>query len=236
MSKLLDVKDLVVSYGLSRVLHGVSLSVGRGEFVALVGRNGVGKSTTMRGIMGLVPPREGRVTWLGRDMTRQSPHQHSRAGIGYVPEDRRIFSSLSVWENLDVARLSAREGQEPWTEDRIYTLFPDLARFRDRPGGVLSGGQQQMLTIARTLMGNPEMILLDEPSEGLAPLVVEEIRLKLMELKAAGLSMVLAEQNLDFVLSLADRCYVLEKGSVVFEGSARKLAADDAVKDRYLYV
>ncbi|MGE4150618.1 MAG: ABC transporter ATP-binding protein [Hyphomicrobiaceae bacterium] len=236
MDDLLSVKDLHVSYGLSRILHGISLSVKRGELVSLIGRNGVGKSTTMRAIMGLTPPRSGSVRWKGNEIARRKSHLNARDGIGYVPEDRRIFSGLSVWENLDVARLPAREGVTSWDEERVFEFFPDLERFRDRKGGLLSGGQQQMLTIARTLMGNPELLLLDEPSEGLAPLIVANMREKIEELKAAGLSIILAEQNLDFVLALSDRCYVLEKGEVVFQGTAEELRTNTAVQDKYLHV
>lgn len=233
---LLDVKDLHVSYGLSKILHGVSLTVKRGELVALIGRNGVGKSTTMRAIMGLTPPRSGAVRFKGADITRAKPHVNARNGLGFVPEDRRIFSGLSVWENLDVARLPAHDGQQVWDEDRVFEFFPDLLRFKERKGGLLSGGQQQMLTIGRTLMGNPELLLLDEPSEGLAPLIVAAMAEKIRELKAQGLSIILAEQNLDFVLSLADRCYVLEKGTVVFSGTAEELRADAEVQDKYLHI
>lgn len=234
--ELLKVENLSVSYGLSRVLHDVSLAVNSGELVSLIGRNGVGKSTTMRGIMGLQPPRGGSILWKGKQIVRRAAHRNARDGIGYVPEDRRIFSELSVWENLDVARLPARGGQTPWDEDRVFALFPDLQQFRDRAGGLLSGGQQQMLTIGRTLMGNPELLLLDEPSEGVAPLVVRQIERKIQELKHAGLSIVLAEQNLDFVLALSDRCYVLEKGAVVFSGTARELGRNQDIQDRYLHV
>jgi branched-chain amino acid transport system ATP-binding protein len=233
---LLTVEDLHVKYGLSKVLHGVSLQVGKGELVSLVGRNGVGKSTTMRGIMGLAPPSQGSVKWKGREIARNAPYRNARDGLGYVPEDRRVFSDLTVWENLDVARLPAREGAPAWDEERIFQLFPDLARFKDRKGGYLSGGQQQMLTIARTLMGNPELLLLDEPSEGLAPLVVDQLAENIGQLKSAGLSIVLAEQNLDFVLSLSERCYVLEKGSVVWSGSSAALAHDAEIQNRYLHV
>jgi branched-chain amino acid transport system ATP-binding protein len=233
---LLAVEDLHVYYGLSQVLHGVSLNVGRGELVSLVGRNGVGKSTTMRGIMGLTPPRSGSVRWKGLEIAGRPPFRNAMAGIGYVPEDRRIFSDLTVWENLDVARLPAREGAPAWGEAQIFELFPDLERFKERKGGYLSGGQQQMLTIARTLMGNPELLLLDEPSEGLAPRIVEILAEKIQELKAAGLSIVLAEQNLDFVLSLSDRCYVLEKGAVVFSGTSAELSENVEVQNRYLHV
>lgn len=233
---LLEVDGLNVSYGLSKVLHGVSFTVDRGELVSLVGRNGVGKSTTMRSVMGLVVPRSGTVRWKGRDITRRAPHLNSQDGMGYVPEDRRIFASLTVWENLDVARLPARDGAEPWDEERVFDMFPDLGTFRDRAGGLLSGGQQQMLTIGRTLMGNPELILLDEPSEGIAPVVVESIRLKIDELKATGVSIVLAEQNLDFVLSLSDRIYVLEKGSVVAEGPTRRFRDEPDILERFMSV
>ena len=236
MDDLLSVNDLHVSYGLSRILHGISLNVRRGELVSLVGRNGVGKSTTMRAIMGLTPPRSGSVRWKGQEIARRKSHFNAKAGIGYVPEDRRIFSGLSVWENLDVARLPAHDGIAAWDEQRVFEFFPDLERFRDRKGGLLSGGQQQMLTIARTLMGNPELLLLDEPSEGLAPLIVANMREKIQELKAAGLSIILAEQNLDFVLALSDRCYVLEKGEIVFEGTAEELRSNTEVQDRYLHI
>ena len=234
--ELLKVEGLNVAYGISQVLHDVAMTVGRGELVSLVGRNGVGKSTTMRGIIGLVPPKSGSIKWKDQEIARRAPHKNARDGLGYVPEDRRIFSSLTVWENLDVARLPARNGALAWDEDRVFDLFPDLKTFRDRPGGLLSGGQQQMLTIGRSLMGNPELLLLDEPSEGIAPLVVASIERKISELKAAGLSIVLAEQNLDFVLSLSDRCYVLEKGCVVFSGTADDLRTNQEVQDRYLHI
>jgi branched-chain amino acid transport system ATP-binding protein len=234
--KLLKVEGLNVSYGISQVLHDVSLTVNRGELVSLVGRNGVGKSTTMRGIMGLTPPKSGSILWKDQEILRRAPHINAREGLGYVPEDRRIFSTLTVWENLDVAKLPAREGALAWDEDRVFDLFPDLKTFRDRPGGLLSGGQQQMLTIGRTLMGNPELLLLDEPSEGIAPIVVANIEKKIRELKTAGLSIILAEQNLDFVLALSDRCYVLEKGCVVYTGTADELRANQDVQDKYLHI
>lgn len=233
---LLQVEAINVCYGLSKVLHDVSLKVEKGELVALVGRNGVGKSTTMRAIMGITPPASGKILWKGQPITRRPSHLNARAGLGYVPEERRIFGSLTVWENLDVARLPPREGLEPWTEDRVFALFPDLERFRNRPGGLLSGGQQQMLTIARTLMGNPELILLDEPSEGVAPLIVAQIGEKIRELRDAGVSIIMAEQNLDFVLNLSDRCYVLEKGVVVYHGTAAELRDNEDVQNRYLHI
>lgn len=232
----LGVDDIHVSYGLSKVLFGVSLQVKKGEVVSLVGRNGVGKTTTMRAIMGLTPPRVGRVCWHGNEITGREPYLNARDGIAFVPEDRRIFSELTVWENLDVARHPARPGSEAWDEKRVFQLFPDLEQFHDRKGGMLSGGQQQMLTVARALMGNPELILLDEPSEGLAPLVVAKMREKIAELKRAGLSIVLAEQNLDFVLSLSDRLYVLEKGKVVFTGTGDELRNNREVQAKHLSV
>jgi len=233
--KLLEVEQIHAAYGLSRVLFGISLELGKGELVALVGRNGVGKSTTIRSIMGLVPPRQGAIRWKGRNIAGRAPHLNALDGIGYVPEDRRIFSDLTVWENLDLGRCAGKS-QNDWDEDRVYELFPDLTELRDRKGGVLSGGEQQMLTIARSLMGNPELLLLDEPSEGLAPLVVEKMREKIAQLKREGLSIVLAEQNLDFVLSLSDRIYVLEKGEVKFVGTANELRERKDIQEAYLTV
>jgi len=232
----LQVDGIHTAYGPSRVLFGVSLEVHAGECVALIGRNGVGKTTTMRSIMGLTPPLQGRVLWKGRDIAHLGPHRICRLGIGFVPEDRRIFPELTVWENLDIARRAGANGKTAWREAEVFALFPDLAEIRDRLGGVLSGGQQQMLTIARTLMGNPELLLLDEPSEGLAPLIVEQLRQRVAELKATGLSIVLAEQNLRFVLALADRVYILEKGEVRFTGTPSDLRADSRIVHQYLTV
>jgi branched-chain amino acid transport system ATP-binding protein len=235
MSPLLAVKDIDTAYGLSRVLFGISLIVEAGECVCLLGRNGVGKTTTMRSIMGLSPPRSGRILWQGRNITGWAPHQVARAGIGFVPEDRRIFAELTVRENLEVgARAARRPGR--WTIATVGELFPVLQERRDQRGGFLSGGEQQMLTIARTLMGNPDLLLLDEPSEGLAPLVVETLHAKIAELKAQGLTILLAEQGVDFALSLADRAYVLEKGTVRFSGAAAELRQDRALLDRLLAV
>ena len=232
----LAVEAIHTAYGLSRVLFGVSLEVHAGECIALIGRNGVGKTTTMRSIIGLTPPASGRVMWKGRDIARLGPHRICRLGIGFVPEDRRIFPELTVWENLDIARRAGPDGQTTWREEQVFALFPDLEAIRDRRGGVLSGGQQQMLTIARTLMGNPELLLLDEPSEGLAPLIVEQLRQRVAELKATGLSIVLAEQNLQFVMALADRVYILEKGEVRFTGTPADLQADKSIVQQFLTV
>ncbi len=230
---LLSVEDIHTAYGLSRVLFGISLEVDAGECVCLLGRNGVGKSTTMRSIMGITPPRAGRVIWHGRDMTGAAPHRMARAGLGFVPEDRRIFAELTVWENLDVAARAARR-PGAWTIPRVCELFPILAERRDQRGGFLSGGEQQMLTIARALVGNPELLLLDEPSEGLAPLIVDLLREKIAELKAQGMTILLAEQGVAFSLALADRVYVLEKGSVRHAGPAAELREDHALLDRLL--
>jgi branched-chain amino acid transport system ATP-binding protein len=233
MSALLQLEDVHAAYGLSRVLFGISLEVNEGECVCLLGRNGVGKTTTMRSVMGLTPPSTGRVRFKSRDITGWSPYRVARAGIGFVPEDRRIFAELSVWENLDVAqRAAARPGR--WSIETVTELFPVLDNLRDRQGGFLSGGEQQMLTIARTLMGNPDLLLLDEPSEGLAPLVVEALLAKVGELKAQGLTILLAEQGIEFSLALADRVYVLEKGAVRFSGSAAALRADRSALDQML--
>jgi branched-chain amino acid transport system ATP-binding protein len=229
---VLVVEEIYTAYGLSQVLFGVTLQVARGECVGLLGRNGVGKTTTMRSIIGLTPPGRGRVTWKGRDVTGRPPYQIARAGIGFVPEDRRIFADLTVWENLDVASRGARNGG--WTVERVFDLFPTLRELVGRQGGFLSGGEQQMLTIARTLMGNPELLLLDEPSEGLAPLVVAHLKEQIGRLKGDGLTILLAEQNVGFSLDLADRVYVLEKGHIRFEGTTRAFRDNDAIRQQYL--
>ncbi len=232
--KLLEVDGVHAAYGVTKVLFGVSLEVGEGEVVALMGRNGVGKTTCLRAIMGLTPPTQGGVRWRGQEIAGMPPHRIARLGIGFVPEDRRIFPELTVWENLDIARRDAPPGG--WDETRIYGLFPDLEPISQRKGGYLSGGQQQMLTIARSLMTNPRLLLLDEPSEGLAPLVVEALRRQIGSLRDDGLSIVLAEQNLDFVLSLATRVYILEKGEVRFTGAATTVRGDPELMRRYLTV
>jgi len=230
---ILTVEDLYTSYGLSQVLFGVSLEVATGECVCLLGRNGVGKTTTMRSIMGLTPPRQGRVMWKGKDVAGRAPYQIADLGIGFVPEDRRIFSDLTVWENLDVAT-RRRPGQAAWTLDRVFDLFPKLRELVGRQGGFLSGGEQQMLTIARTLMGNPDLLLLDEPSEGLAPLVVDHLKEQIGRLKQDGLTILLAEQNVDFCLDLADRVYVLEKGHIRYHGTSQAFREDESIRAQYL--
>ena len=212
------------------MLFGVSIEVHAGECVCLLGRNGVGKSTTMRSIMGLTPPLSGRVAFKGIDITGWEAYRVARAGIGFVPEDRRIFADLTVWENLDVAQ----RGNGAWTIEKVFDLFPTLRQLTSRHGGFLSGGEQQMLTIARTLMGNPELLLLDEPSEGLAPLVVDHLGEQIARLKAEGLTILLAEQNTDFSLRLADRVYVLEKGAIRFSGTAAALRDNEALRHELL--
>ncbi|HEX2114589.1 MAG TPA: ABC transporter ATP-binding protein [Alphaproteobacteria bacterium] len=230
---LLELHDVHAAYGTSRVLFGISLEVAQGECVCLLGRNGVGKTTTMRAIMGLTPPSSGRVVWNGRDIAGRPPFRIAREGIGFVPEDRRIFAELTVMENLEVAARAARR-PGPWTIERVCGLFPKLSELADRQGGFLSGGEQQMLTIGRTLMGNPELLLLDEPSEGLAPLVVENLLEQVRALKHEGLTILLAEQGVDFSLALADRVYVLEKGAVKFAGAAAELRDNPRLRDELL--
>ena len=200
----------------------------------LLGRNGAGKSTAMKSLIGLVRPTSGRVLLAGRDVAGWEPHRIVRAGMGYVPEERRIFADLSVMENLEVGRRPPREGLRSWTPERLFALFPNLGRMRDRPGGRMSGGEQQMLTIARTLMGNPRLVLLDEPSEGLAPVVVEQVAAAVLALKREGLTVLLAEQNLHFAAGVADRAVVIEKGRVAWAGTLEELRRDEAVRERYL--
>ena len=227
---ILTVEDVYTAYGLSQVLFGVSLEVRRGECVCLLGRNGVGKTTTMRSIIGLTPPTRGRVMCKGRDVAGRPAYEIARAGIGFIPEDRRIFADLTVWENLDVAARAAPGARTGWTIERVFDLFPTLRELAGRNGGYLSGGEQQMLTIARTLMGNPELLLLDEPSEGLAPLVVDHLGGQIARLKREGLTILLAEQNVNFALGLAERVYVLEKGRIRYQGTATELRADEPLR------
>ena len=230
----LEVSNIHTAYGLSQVLFGVSLKVEPGQIVSMIGRNGVGKTTTMRSIIGLTPPRKGSITFEEQNITGWSAHKVARLGIGFVPEERRIFPELSVWENLDIARRPATAGMTEWNEERVFTLFPDLRDIQQRAGGVLSGGQQQMLTIARCLMGNPRLILLDEPSEGLAPKVVEDLREQVKMLKKTGISILMAEQNLSFVLYLSDYCHIMEKGEIKYSGTPADLRANQEILDQYL--
>ena len=233
---MLMVDGLHAHYGRAHILDGVSLTVEPGEVHVLLGRNGAGKSTTMKAIMGLVPPSAGRVTFLGQAIAGRAPFEIARAGLGYVPEDRRIFAELTVEENLECGRQKPRDGQRPWSVERVCELFPSLAAMRRRPGGRMSGGEQQMLTIGRTLMGNPRLILLDEPSEGLAPVIVERMAAAILALKAEGLSVLLSEQNLSFAYAVSDRASIIEKGVVRWGGSMATLMTDEAVRRAYLSV
>jgi len=234
---LLELSHVEAYYEDSHILFDLSLTVEAGEVVCLLGRNGAGKTTTVRSIVGLTPPRSGRITLRGRDLAGLAPFRIARLGIGFVPEDRRVFPNLTVHENLEVARQTWGNGVTGgWTQERVFELFPILRERRRQAGGTLSGGEQQMLTIARTLMGNPQVLLLDEPSEGLAPLVVETLRQQLGRLKASGLTLVLAEQNVRFVSELGDRVYILEKGMVRYQGSMAEFVADAEVRQAYLAV
>ncbi|HYD67797.1 ABC transporter ATP-binding protein [Azospirillum sp.] len=233
---LLEVRDLHAWYGRAHILMGVDLTVGRGEVVALMGRNGAGKSTTLKGIMGLVDRRQGHVAFAGRDIAALPPHRIARLGVGYVPEERRIFTELTVRENLEVGRQDPRTQAPTWTPDRLYALFPNLAEMKDRRGGRMSGGEQQMLTLARTLMGNPALLLLDEPSEGLAPRIVQQMADAIRALKAEGLSVLVSEQNLAFAAAVADRAAVIEKGRIRWEGTMAALREDEAARKAYLAV
>jgi branched-chain amino acid transport system ATP-binding protein len=233
---LLDVEGLHAHYGQAHVLQGVDLRIEAGSVLALMGRNGAGKSTTLKAIMGLVPPSGGAVRLAGEALSGLGPHEIARRGLGYVPEDRRIFTELTVMENLEVGRRAARPGIPAWTPERLFELFPNLASMRDRPGGRMSGGEQQMLTIARTLMGNPSLVLLDEPSEGLAPVIVEQMARAILSLKQEGLTVLLCEQNLHFATLVSDRAAIIEKGAVRYEGTMAALQADEAVRAQYLSV
>ncbi len=232
---MLAVDGIDVFYGRAHILAGLSLTVGKGEVVVLLGRNGAGKSTTMKAIMGLVPPARGSIEFLGTRIGRMATHEIARLGLGYVPEDRRIFAGLTVMENLEVGRRAADSGNA-WTPERLFDLFPNLGRMRDRPGGRMSGGEQQMLTIARTLMGNPKLVLLDEPSEGLAPVVVEQMARTVRTLKGEGLSVLLSEQNLHFAREVADRAYIVEKGRIRYDGAMAALMEDAGARATFLGV
>ena len=232
---MLELQDVCAGYGEGQALFGISLRVEPGEAVCLLGRNGAGKSTTLKSIMGLVPLARGRIRFLDSDLQGLRTYQRSRLGLGYVPEDRRIFPELTVRENLEAARKSA-DGDSHWTLERIFTLFPALQLMQRRPGGLLSGGEQQMLSIARTLMGNPRLVLLDEPSEGLAPRVVAMLREQIARLKSEGLTILLCEQNLGFATALCDRMYVIDTGQLRFSGTFRELEANPEVKRAHLMV
>ena len=238
---LLDVRQLAAWYGAAQILFDIDLQVRRGEVVALMGRNGAGKSTTLKAIMGLLARRRGQLRFMGRDITKAEPHAIARAGLGFVPEDRRIFSDLTVIENLEVGRQAPRHWPDGsaapcWTPAALFTLFPNLGEMPDRPGGRMSGGEQQMLTVARSLMGNPFLVLLDEPSEGVAPVIVEQMVQMILALKRQGVSILLCEQNLHFAELVSDRAYVLEKGQICHQSTMAALAANDAVRRAYLSI
>src|SRR5512144_3276810 len=220
----LSVEGLNSHYGPAHILFDVALEVGDGEVVALLGRNGAGKSTTFRSIVGLVEQRTGRIVFEGKDVSDQPTHVIASRGLGYVPEERRIFTDLTVDENLEVGRQPPRPNAPHWTREKLFALFPNLGEMRGRAGGRMSGGEQQMLTIARTLMGNPRLILLDEPSEGLAPVIVQQLARTIGEIKAQGISVILSEQNLYFAAMVSDRAYIIEKGQIRYEGSMEDLS------------
>ena len=236
---LLNVASLNAWYGAAQILFEVDLQVNRGEVVALMGRNGAGKSTTLKTIMGMLARRRGQVHFLGQDVSRAEPHAIARAGLGYVPEDRRIFSDLTVMDNLEVGRQPPRRWADGtpapvWTAEALFKLFPNLGEMPHRLGGRMSGGEQQMLTVARTLMGNPFLVLLDEPSEGVAPVIVEQMAQMILALKAQGVSILLCEQNMHFAELVCDRAYVLEKGQIRHQSTMAALAANDEVRRAYL--
>ena len=231
---LLETKDIHTYYGTSHILFGISMIVKEGEIVSLLGRNGVGKTTALRSIMGLTPPRSGSVLFSNTEIRGKAPFQIARMGIGFVPDDRRIFADLTVRQNLEAIARGGNSGG--WTLERVYSLFPVLERFETHKGGTLSGGEQQMLTIGRTLMGNPKLILLDEPAEGLSPLVVKLLQEQTLKLKEEGITVLLCEQNVKFATEVSERAYVLEKGQIRYEGSIDDLKENEEVRKKYLMV
>jgi branched-chain amino acid transport system ATP-binding protein len=230
---MLNVENIHTYYGLSHILFDVSLTVGKGEVVGLLGRNGAGKSTTMRSIMGLTPPKEGTITFKGEKISGVKPFTLFRRGMGYVPDDRRVFADLTVDDNLEI--VYHKIGGD-WTKERVYELFPALGEIQTRRAGNLSGGEQQMLTIARALMGSPELLLLDEPTEGLAPLIVLDLEQQILKLRDAGISILLSEQNVRSALKMISRAYVIDNGRIRFEGTVAELEANEEVKKKYLMV
>ena len=232
---VLEVEALRAGYGPAEILFGVSLKLARGEVAALMGRNGAGKSTTLKAIMGLLPPRAGQVRFAGQEISGMPAFRIARLGLGYVPEDRRIFTDLTVAENLEVGRRAAR-GHAAWTPERLFEIFPNLAAMRGRRAAAMSGGEQQMLAIARTLMGNPDAVLLDEPSEGLAPVILELMAEAVLRMKREGIAVLLSEQNFDFAAAVADRAYVIERGEIRYDGSMAALEADPALRAQFLTI
>ncbi len=234
---ILEVKGMNTYYGTSHILFDVSLHINSGELVCLLGRNGAGKTTTLRSIMGLTPPKTGSVTFYGEEMRGKPPYYVAKKGVGYVPDNRLIFPDLTVLENLEIGRKNSEHFKgEPWTIERIYEIFPKLKQLEKSLGGYLSGGEQQMLTIGRTLMGNAELILLDEPVEGLAPLIVKDFANKLKKLRNEGVTILFSEQNVRFSLSVAERAYVIDRGRIKYHGSIEELATNEEVKKEYLMI
>ena len=236
MTALLAVEGLRTHYGRAQILFDVGLEARAGEVVVLLGRNGAGKSTTLKTIIGLVPPAGGTIRFAGEEVRGLATHAIVRRGLGYVPEERRIFTGLTIDENLEVGRRPPTPGLPVWTAERLFALFPNLAAMRKRRGGMISGGEQQMLSIARTLMGNPRLVLLDEPSEGLAPVIVEQMATAIASLKREGMTLLISEQNLPFARAVADRAYVIETGHIRYEGSMAALWADEAARRQWLSV
>ncbi|KIC45976.1 ABC transporter [Ruegeria sp. ANG-S4] len=235
-SPLLATNGMCTSYGLSQVLFDMSFDVSEGDTLALLGRNGAGKSTTLKSLMGVLPATRGRTVYNGTDISKWRPERIARAGVGYVPEDRQVFAELTVEENLLMGEKRGADGNQRWTLDRIYDTFPLLVPLKTRVAGLLSGGEQQMLSLARTLMGNPKLLLLDEPSEGLAPLIVQQIGDVLKKLRQDGLTVILAEQNMRFCLDLATSAVVIDHGTAVFQGSIEALRNDEHLIKKYLSV
>ena len=232
---MLELRGIHTFYGLSHILFDVSLKVDAGEVVCRLGRNGAGKSTTIKSIMGIVPPRQGSILFKGEEIAGKKPYILARKGIGYDPDDRRIFADLTVEENLEIAEKGYVEG-EGWNKERVYGFFPALKHIRQRRGGVLSGGEQKMLAIARALMGNPELLLLDEPTEGLAPIMVHTLEEQLLRLKETGLTVLLAEQNQRVALKLSDRGYLIDNGVIRYHSSVEELRENEEVRKKYLLV
>jgi len=232
---MLEVEGIHTFYGLSHILFDVSLRVELQEVVCLLGRNGAGKTTTMKSVIGITPPKQGIIRYKGEEITGTDPYLLARKGISYVPDDRRIFADLTVGENLEIAEKKAKSGEE-WNRERVYGLFPALKEIENRRGGCLSGGEQKMLAIARALMGNPELILLDEPFEGLAPALVRILEGQIKKLKEAGLTVLLAEQNVRSALKLSDRGYIIDNGQIRYHGSIGELRDNEEVRTKYLLV
>jgi len=234
---ILDVKDINTYYGTSHILFDVSLSVDHGEVVCLLGRNGAGKTTTMRSIIGLTPPKSGSIKFHGEEVRGKAPYYIAQRGMGYVPDNRLIFPDLTVRQNLELAtKIPKKIDGEPWTVDKVYELFPDLVKLDRNLGGYLSGGEQQMLTVGRTLMGNPDLILLDEPVEGLAPLVVKHLGEQIIKLKKMGETILFSEQNVRFATMVAERAFVIDRGMIRYQGTIAELSASEEIKKQYLMV